>query len=162
MWTPCFNEGKKETKQRDREKENFVCNSEALRVEVGANLLQDCLMVMLRSNLTQICCQCLLLQMWFVSGVWMSGLLQRREGGCWGTEEGLYILSTHINNVHNTDDWGNMLCHTVTVENKCINSCFVYRGCQPNCYGQGPRVSGMGTPAAVVVAHVVWPKLSVT
>lgn len=84
----------------------------------------------------------------------MGGLLQRRED-VEGKEERLYILSIPIHNVHNTDDWGYMFCHTVTVENKCINSCLVYRGCLPNCYVQGPGVSGMGTLTAVVIAHVV-------
>ncbi len=46
------------------------------------------------------------------------GLQRREEGWRKGKEEGLYVLSTPIHNVHNTDDWENMFCHTVTAENK--------------------------------------------
>lgn len=65
-------------------------------------------------------------------------------------------MSSAIHNVCSTDDWGNTFCRAVTVENKCINCCFVYRRCQPNCYGQGPLgIPGMETLTAVAVAHVV-------
>lgn len=50
------------TKEKERQTEQiFVCSSEALRAEVGLNLQQDCLMMMLLSNSTQIRCQRLLL-----------------------------------------------------------------------------------------------------
>lgn len=54
----------------------------------------------------------------------------------WGLNE--WTAAEDNVNVHKTDDWGNTFCHPVTVEHKCINSCFVYRGCKPNCCGLRP------------------------
>lgn len=153
-------EGRKQ-KQKARHthtQKNLVCSFWGLEGRgVGVNLLQDCLMAMLLSNLTHICSPAPgaadVARQRGLSEEWTAA--EERGRMFREKEEGLYILSTPIHNVHNTDDWGNMFCHTVTVENKCINSCFVYRGCQPNCCGQGLRVEGMGTPTAVVVTHAV-------
>jgi len=126
-------------------------------VEAGLNLLQDGFMATLLSNLTQTrceCCRCGLSP----RSKWTAA--EERRSDAEGEKEGQYVVFIPIYNMCNIDDRGNMFCHSATVENKCINSCFVYRGCQLNCYSHGPRVSGMGTFKAAAVGHVVSIKLT--